>query len=138
MIWIASQRFTSGFQKKIESQYIYCNIAIDMGLTKTEIFNDRQNKLARMMKALAHPARIAIIQHLVKAQACICGDLVEELGLAQATISQHLKELKNVGLIQGTIEGTSVCYCIDPKTWKQFKTAIDSFFIGYVNKSGCC
>ena len=114
------------------------NIAIDMGLTKTEIFNDKQNRLAQMMKALAHPARIAIIQHLVKAQACICGDLVEELGLAQATISQHLKELKNVGLIQGTIEGTSVCYCIDPKVWKQYKTAFDSFFLPYLIKDSCC
>lgn len=109
-----------------------------MGLTKTEIFNDKQNKLAQMMKALAHPARIAIIQHLLKSQACICGDLVEELGLAQATISQHLKELKNVGLIQGTIEGTSICYCIDPKVWKQYKAAFDSFFVPYVNKDNCC
>ena len=109
-----------------------------MGLTKSEIFTVKQNKLAQMMKALGHPARIAIIQHLVKSQACICGDLVEELGLAQATISQHLKELKNVGLIQGTIEGTSVCYCIDPKVWKQFRSALDTFFIAYTNKENCC
>lgn len=109
-----------------------------MGLTKTEIFSDKQNRLAQMMKALAHPARIAIIQHLLKSQACICGDLVEELGLAQATISQHLKELRSVGLIQGTIEGTSVCYCIDPKVWKQYKAAFDSFFVPYVNKDSCC
>ena len=109
-----------------------------MGVTKTEIFTDKQNKLALMLKALGHPARIAILQHLVKAQACICGDLVDELGLAQATISQHLKELKNVGLIQGTIEGTSVCYCIDPKIWKQFKSALDTFFVAYTNKQDCC
>ncbi len=109
-----------------------------MGLTKTEIFTDKQNKLAQMMKALGHPARIAIIQHLVKSQACICGELVEELGLAQATISQHLKELKNVGLIQGTIEGTSVCYCIDPKVWKQFSSALNTFFVAYTNKENCC
>lgn len=109
-----------------------------MGLTKAEIFSDKQNKLAQMMKALAHPARIAIIQHLLKSQACICGDLVEELGLAQATISQHLKELKSVGLIQGTIEGTCVCYCIDPKVWKQYKAAFDSFFVPSVNKDNCC
>jgi DNA-binding transcriptional ArsR family regulator len=108
-----------------------------MGLTKTEIFTDKQNGLAQMMKALAHPARIAIIQHLIKADACICGDLVDELGLAQATISQHLKELKNAGLIQGTIEGTSVCYCIDPKVWKQYKTTLESFFAAYTNKN-CC
>ena len=109
-----------------------------MGLTKTEIFSDKQNRLAQMMKALAHPARIAIIQQLVKSQACICGDLVEELGLAQATISQHLKELKNVGLIKGTIEGTSVCYCIDGKVWNQYRSAFESFFVTYVNKDDCC
>ena len=110
-----------------------------MGLTKTEIFTEKQNKLASMMKALAHPARIAIIQQLIKAEACICGDLVGELGLAQATISQHLKELKNVGLIQGTIEGTSVCYCIDPKVWKQYKTAFEVFFnIDITNNNNCC
>ena len=109
-----------------------------MGLTKVEIFNDKQNKLAQWMKALAHPARIAIIQHLVKSKACICGDLVDELGLAQATISQHLKELKKVGLIKGTIEGTSVCYCIDGKVWNQYKSALESFFVTYANKSDCC
>ncbi|MCG2616316.1 metalloregulator ArsR/SmtB family transcription factor [Terrimonas sp. NA20] len=108
-----------------------------MGLTKTEIFTEKQNKLATMLKAIAHPARIAIIQHLIKAQACICGDLVEELGLAQATISQHLKELKNAGLIQGTIEGTSVCYCIDPKVWKQYKTALEGFFAMEISNN-CC
>jgi DNA-binding transcriptional ArsR family regulator len=109
-----------------------------MGLTKTEIFSEKQNKLARMMKALAHPARIAIIQHLVKINTCICGDLVDELGLAQPTISQHLKELKNAGLIQGTIEGTSVCYCIDPKIWRQFRTTMNSFFVNYINDEKCC
>lgn len=108
-----------------------------MGLSKTEIFTDRQNKLARMMKALAHPARIAILQHLIKANACICGDLVDELGLAQATISQHLKELKKVGLIQGTIEGTSICYCIDPKVWNQYKATFEAFFVSYRDKT-CC
>ena len=109
-----------------------------MGLTKTAIFTDKQNKLATMMKALGHPARIAILQHLVKSQACICGDLVEELGLAQATISQHLKELKNVGIIKGTIDGTSVCYCIDNKVWSQYKSVFETFFVAYVNKDGCC
>ncbi|HSU29129.1 MAG TPA: metalloregulator ArsR/SmtB family transcription factor [Chitinophagaceae bacterium] len=109
-----------------------------MGLTKTEIFNDKQNKLASMMKALAHPARIAIIQQLIKSQACVCGDLVDELGLAQATISQHLKELKNIGLIKGTVEGTSVCYCIDGKVWTQYRAAFESFFVRYVNKDDCC
>ncbi len=109
-----------------------------MGATKTEIFTEKQNKMAQMMKALAHPARIAIIQQLLKTNACICGDLVEELGLAQATISQHLKELKNSGLIQGTIEGASVCYCIDPKVWKKVKKELEGFFISMGNKSDCC
>ena len=108
-----------------------------MGTTKTEIFTDKQNRLAQMMKALAHPARIAIIQQLLKSNSCICGDLVDELGLAQATISQHLKELKNAGLIQGTIEGTSVCYCIDPKAWKQYKKELEAFFIPYQGNN-CC
>jgi DNA-binding transcriptional ArsR family regulator len=116
----------------------YRNIAIDMGLTKTEIFTEKQNKLAQMMKALAHPARIAIIQQLIRSPACICGDLVDELGLAQATISQHLKELKNAGLIQGTIDGTSVCYCIDPKVWKQYKIAFEAFFVAFENGNSCC
>ncbi len=109
-----------------------------MGLTKSEIFTDKQNKLAGMMKALGHPARIAIIQHLVKTNTCICGDLVDELGLAQPTISQHLKELKTVGLIQGTIEGTSVCYCINPKKWKIFKSTFETFFVAYEESPKCC
>jgi len=117
---------------------IYRNIAIDMGTTKSEIFTPRQNALASLLKALAHPARIAIIQHLIKADACICGDLVDELGLAQATISQHLKELKNAGLIKGTIEGASVCYCIDGRAWKQFKKELDGFFVSYEEKDNCC
>jgi len=108
-----------------------------MGLTKSQIFTDKQNRLAQMMKALAHPARIAIIQHLIKADACICGGLVDELGLAQATISQHLKELKSAGLIQGTVEGTSVCYCIDPKVWNQYKTTFENFFVSFKDKN-CC
>jgi DNA-binding transcriptional ArsR family regulator len=111
---------------------------MNMGLTKTEIFTDRQNKLATMMKALGHPARIAILQQLLKSQACICGDLVDELGLAQATISQHLKELKKVGLIKGTIEGTSVCYCIDGKVWNQYRSIFENFFVSCTDKKDCC
>ena len=109
-----------------------------MGLTKTEIFSEKQNKLAQMMKALAHPARIAIIQQLIKANACICGDLVEELGLAQATISQHLKELKNAGLIKGTIDGTSICYCIDERVWKTYRRELEAFFSPVKFDGNCC
>src|SRR6478672_3499877 len=99
-----------------------------MGATKSEIFTGEQNRLATMLKALAHPARIAILQQLLQTNACICGDLVDELGLAQATISQHLKELKNAGIIQGTIEGVSVCYCINPKAWDKYGALFNSFF----------
>lgn len=108
-----------------------------MGLTKTDLFSKKQNEIATMAKAIAHPARIAILQTLIKANACICGDLVEELGLAQATISQHLKELKTAGLIQGTVEGTSVCYCIHPGTWKKFREYFSGFFVE-VNQDGSC
>lgn len=109
-----------------------------MGITKKEIFSSKQNRLATMLKALAHPARIAIIQHLVKDERCICGDLVEELGLAQATISQHLKELKNIGIIKGCVEGTSVSYCIDEKVWQQVKKEFEGFFVTYQLKAECC
>jgi len=109
-----------------------------MGLTKTEIFTIEQNRLAIMLKALAHPARIAILQQIINAKACICGDLSIELGLAQATISQHLKELKSAGLIQGTIEGVSVCYCIEPKAWHLLKEQLNSFLNSADTKPGCC
>jgi DNA-binding transcriptional ArsR family regulator len=110
-----------------------------MGLTKTEIFTDRQNRIALMAKALGHPARVAILQHLFKTNACICGDLVEEIGLAQPTISQHLKELKNSGLIKGNIEGTSVCYCIDAANWRNMKELIFEFLDhDFGDKDGFC
>ncbi|HTN17234.1 MAG TPA: metalloregulator ArsR/SmtB family transcription factor [Chitinophagaceae bacterium] len=109
-----------------------------MGLTKTEMFTNEQNTLAVMLKALAHPARIAILQQIISANACICGELVDELGLAQATISQHLKELKNAGIIQGTIEGVSVCYCIEPKAWKLLQKQLSAFFSSYTEPKNCC
>lgn len=109
-----------------------------MGLTKTEIFTDEQNRLAVLFKALAHPARIAILQRIISANTCICGDLVGELGLAQATISQHLKELKSAGMIQGTIDGVSVCYCIDPKAWELMKREFAEFISSYKHLTNCC
>ena len=109
-----------------------------MGVTKTEIFTEQQNRLAILLKAIAHPARIAILQEIINSNACICGDLVSELGLAQATISQHLKELKNAGLIQGTIEGASVCYCINPDSWETLKNELDGFFKSYKGPTTCC
>jgi len=109
-----------------------------MGTTKTEIYTEEQNTLAVQLKAIAHPARIAILQELINSNACICGDLVTELGLAQATISQHLKELKNAGLIQGTIEGVSVCYCIEPKAWKNLQNELNILFSSYREMNSCC
>ncbi len=90
-----------------------------MGITKSDSFSVEQNELANQLKALAHPARIAIIEHLLKTNSCICGDLVNELPLSQATVSQHLKELKLAGLIKGNIEGNSICYCIDQENFDQ-------------------
>lgn len=109
-----------------------------MGATKTDLFTKQQNDLANMAKAIAHPARIAILQYLLKSNACVCGSLVEELGLAQPTISQHLKELKNAGLIQGTVEGTSVCYCINPKVWNEYKQVFSVLFKEMAVSSSCC
>lgn len=110
-----------------------------MGLSKSEIFSQEQNKLAGLAKALAHPARIAIIEHLFKINTCICGDLVNEIGLAQPTISQHLKELKTIGIIQGTVEGTTVCYCINPIKWKELETLFNTFLKREFTVEGeCC
>ena len=92
-----------------------------MGATKTDFFTEQQNELAVLAKALGHPARIAIVEYLLKVNTCICGDIVNELPLAQPTISQHLKELKNAGLIKGNFEGTSICYCIDEEGFKKIK-----------------
>ncbi len=110
-----------------------------MGLTKSEIFTDTQNRIAAFAKALGHPARVAILQQLFKTDSCICGDLVEEIGLAQATISQHLRELRTLGLIQGSIEGTRVCYCIDKENWTLMKELILTFLDQDVPaQEGCC
>lgn len=109
-----------------------------MGVTKTEKFTKSQNQLALFAKALAHPARVAIIEYIIKNQSCICGDLVDELPLAQATISQHLKELKQVGIIRGEIEGTSVCYCLDEKVWKEAKDILLNLFNSSVTTRNCC
>ncbi|MGA9240220.1 ArsR/SmtB family transcription factor [Robiginitalea sp.] len=110
-----------------------------MGLTKSEIFTDTQNRIAAFAKALGHPARVAILQQLFKTDSCICGDLVEEIGLAQPTISQHLRELKTLGLIQGSIEGTRVCYCIDKENWTLMKEMLVTFMDQDIPaQEGCC
>jgi len=109
-----------------------------MGISKTEEFTLKQNKIARYMKALGHPARIAILEVLIKRQACMCGDIVENLPLSQSTVSQHLKELKEAGLIKGEIEGVKVCYCIDEKEWENAKSYFSSFFDSYSINGKCC
>jgi len=99
-----------------------------MGFTRTDLYTDAQNELATIAKALGHPARIVILQELLRCNSCVCGDLVAEIGLAQPTVSQHLKELKRVGLIRGIVEGTRVCYCIDTQKLKMVKAAFMGLF----------
>ena len=107
-----------------------------MGASKADFFTKEQNELAVLFKAMSHPARIAIIQYLLSVESCICGDIVNELPLAQPTVSQHLKELKNAGIIQGSIEGTSICYCLNSNTVK----LLENYFGQISNKlqEKCC
>ena len=109
-----------------------------MGATKSEEFSVRDNRLAKYAKALSHPARVAILKLLIKKQACICGDIVDELPLSQSTVSQHLKELKSAGLIKGDIEGAKVCYCIDENEWKVAQSLIAEIFMSYQEATGKC
>ncbi len=129
------------FLVKIKS-LLYCNInrniTIIMGATKSYEFSVKENRLAKYAKALAHPARVAIIKLLASKQTCICGDIVEELPLSQSTVSQHLKELKDAGLIKGEIEGAKVCYCIDEKEWKAARACINQLFDSYKGGAGFC
>lgn len=106
-----------------------------MGLSKKEEFTVKQNKLADYAKALAHPARVAIVEYLATSDSCMCGDIVDVLPLSQSTVSQHLRELKNVGLVKGEIEGTSVCYCLDEKGWKEIQSLLGEFL---VSMKKCC
>lgn len=108
-----------------------------MGATKTDCFTKRQNEIAEIMKALGHPARIAIIDYLLTTDTCICGDIVDKLPLAQPTVSQHLKELRNAGLIKGNVEGNAICYCIDEKTFAKFQDILFNLF-EKVKKQACC
>ena len=109
-----------------------------MGLAKTEMFTDEQNEISLFAKVFGHPARVAILQHLFKLDSCICGDLVNEIGLAQPTISQHLKELKQLGLIKGNVEGTRVCYCIDKTNWLHMKKIMIQFLNQDISNKECC
>jgi DNA-binding transcriptional ArsR family regulator len=109
-----------------------------VGATKAEEFSVKDNRLAKYARALSHPARVAILKLLIQKQACICGDIVDELPLSQSTVSQHLKELKEAGLIKGDIEGVKVCYCIDAKEWNAAKASLDELFGSYKSVSAKC
>ena len=106
-----------------------------MGLSKKEEFSAKQNRVSEIAKALAHPARIAIVEYLAKSNVCMCGDIVDVLPLSQSTVSQHLRELKNAGLIKGDIEGTKVCYCINERGWAEAKQMLGQFL---VTVQKCC
>lgn len=109
-----------------------------MGLTKTEQYTERQIQLANLSKALGHPARIAILESIIATKACVCGELVTEIGLAQSTVSQHLKELKAAGLIQGTIDGTSMCYCVNPEMIDLLKEHLVALLDTKNCENNCC
>jgi ArsR family transcriptional regulator, lead/cadmium/zinc/bismuth-responsive transcriptional repressor len=109
-----------------------------MGITKTKQFTENQNRKAELYKALGHPARIAIIEFLIQQDSCVCGDIVDELPLSQSTISQHLKELKKVGIIKGDIEGVKTCYCIDAEVWAELDDVSRLMMSSYSEKDKCC
>ncbi len=108
-----------------------------MGLTKTLEFTAQENRVAELAKAFAHPARVAILQLLAERKACVCGDLVDELPLSQATVSQHLKELKRIGIIKGEIDPPRVCYCINEAVWEEARETFSALF-GNFRTLSCC
>ncbi|MEN9344941.1 MAG: hypothetical protein RLZZ60_410 [Bacteroidota bacterium] len=109
-----------------------------MGASKSDQFSKKHNQMANVLKALAHPARVAIVEYLLSVDACICGDIVNELPLAQPTISRHLKELKQAGLIQGEIQGTAICYCLNPKTVQMLIEYFDHMHKRLLKLKTCC
>ena len=109
-----------------------------MGITRSDIFSENINKAALLAKAFAHPARLTILRHLISSRTCIVNDLVDIVGLSQPTISQHLKELKHIGLIKGEIEGPRVCYCINDTVWKEVKDIFTELFDLYDASRSCC
>ena len=109
-----------------------------MGITKTTQFTTEQNRKAKLYKALGHPARIAIIEFIIRQDSCVCGDIVDELPLSQSTISQHLTALKNVGIIKGDISGVKTCYCIDDEVWSELDDVTKLFMSSYSEKNKCC
>ncbi len=109
-----------------------------MGITRSDIHSDELNKAALLAKAFAHPARIRIIKYLIETRTCIVSDLVDEIGLAQPTISQHLKELKSIGIVKGEIEGPRICYCVNDNVWNEARSIFLDLFDSYpVDKNYC-
>ena len=120
---------------------MYRNIAIykyEMGTTKSDLFNKKQNETASLLKAIAHPARIAIVEYLMNVESCVCGELVNQLPLAQPTVSQHLKELKLAGIIQGSIEGNTICYCLNEKSIQKLKVYFETIETKISKQNKCC
>ena len=110
-----------------------------MGLTKSNVFTKDQNRIAELAKAFAHPARVAIVQYLLKKNSCVCGDIVTEVGLAQSTVSQHLKEMKKAGIITGSVKPPKVCYCINPTVWGEVQKVFGGLLEQFNCKGeGCC
>ena len=112
-----------------------------MAITKSDQFTDQAAALARYAKALSHPARIAILETLAKRNSCICGEIVEVLPLAQSTVSQHLKELKEAGLITGEIDGLTSCYCLNPSAIAEFEKLFGGLAKNLnkrINLNKCC
>jgi ArsR family transcriptional regulator len=107
---------------------------------KTQTFDLKLEEVAELMKALAHPARLSILELLSERESCMCGDITDELPLAQSTVSQHLKVLKSAGLIKGEIDGVRVCYCLDPEGL----TALQNIAVPFINElnqnfsKNCC
>jgi ArsR family transcriptional regulator len=108
-----------------------------MALTKAHKFNKTQVRTAELAKALGHPARIAILEILAHRNTCICGDITDELPLAQSTVSQHLKALKKVGIIKGEIDGVRTCYCINEKAAVELKELL-GLFVENIQTQNCC
>jgi ArsR family transcriptional regulator len=110
-----------------------------MAFAKTEEFSVKDNKIAAYAKALSHPARVAIVKMLLNRKTCVCGDIVDELPLSQSTVSQHLKELKLAGLIQGEIDGARICYCINLEEWEKARNYfIDLLSVDLQSSKKCC
>lgn len=107
-----------------------------MGATKTYIFPNNINQLAQLAKVFAHPARITILKYISEQEECICNDLVDEIGLSQATISQHLTVIGNTGLLKGRFEGKKKCYCLNIERFQEVQMLLNSFF--NKTKSNCC